>query len=237
MKKVLLILLFAGSVFAFQSCYFPHEIEGNYNLVTVTRNVSGFTGVENCGSLQVKIIRDSVAFVEIEGEENLIPYINTDVHGDILEIKIENHRNLDPNYPIIVYVHTPVLSSVEMSGSGNIQSDTLNVPQISLKISGSGDISMPVFATKVNAEIDGSGEMFLSGAATQADFEIDGSGDIHAYGMPVQECMADIAGSGSIYTTVTDVLDVVISGSGNVYYSGNPSVSVSVMGSGQVIHQ
>jgi len=237
MKKVFLILLFAGSVFAIQSCYFPHDIEGNYNVVTVTRNVSGFTGVENCGSLQVKIIQDSVAFVEIEGEENLIPYINTDVHGDILKIDIERHRNLDSHYPIIVYVHTPTLGSVEMSGSGSIQSETLTAQQVSLKISGSGNITVPVNVTKVNARIDGSGDIFLSGSATQADFEIDGSGDIHAYSMTTKECMADIAGSGSIYTTVTDVLDVVISGSGNVYYSGNPVVSVSVLGSGQVIHQ
>jgi len=237
MKKVLLILLFTGAVFSFQSCYFPHEIEGNNNVVTVTRNPGTFTGVENCGSLQVKIIRDSVSFVEIEGEENLIPYIETGIHGSVLRIDIENHRNLDPNYPIIVYVHTTTLSTVEMSGSGSIESDTMVAQQMDIRISGSGDITMPVIATSIAANIDGSGEMYLSGSANQADFEIAGSGDIHAYSLPVHECMADIEGSGNMYLNVMDVLDVVISGSGNVYYLGTPAVSVSVLGSGQVIHQ
>jgi len=237
MKKLLfgpcLVLLMVFT----QSCFHLNDIEGNYNLVTTTRSVGSFTGVESCGDLQVKIVSDSTWFVEIEGEENLIPYIETDVNNGILRIETQHRRNLDPNYPIIIYVHTPTLASVELSGSGSISSDTLNTPNLDIRLSGSGNINLPVVATDVDATISGSGDIFLSGSSVSADFEISGSGDIHAYTFPVSECMADISGSGSMYVNVSDLLDVVISGSGNVHYQGNPIVSVSIIGSGQVIHQ
>jgi len=49
-------------------------------------------------------------------------------------------------------------------------------------------------------------------------------------------CFATISGSGNIYTSVSDLLDVKITGSGDVYYFGHPIVNVSISGSGQLIN-
>lgn len=220
-----------------QSCFHPFRIEGNYNVITVHRDLGEFTAVDSRGSLDVKIIRDTACFVEIEGEENLIPYIDTDIHDGVLEIDVKAHRNLDPNYPITIYVHVPMLESVELSGSGSISSDSLISQHMDVNVSGSGDISLLLATTNVNAKVSGSGSISLFGSASTADFKISGSGNIHAYSFPVSECMADISGSGSMYLTVSSLLDVHISGSGSVYYYGNPSVSVSISGSGHVVHQ
>lgn len=237
MKKIFIIPLMLLVLLGLSSCYGPHHIDGNNNLITVSRTTGVFNSIESSGDLQVRIVRDSVCFVEVEGEENLIPYIDTDIQNGVLRIETQSHRNLDPNYPIIIYVHAPTLESIELSGSGSISSDTLSAVQLDVRLSGSGDINVPVLANKVNARISGSGDIHLSGSALQSDFSISGSGDLHAYSLQLSECIADIAGSGSMYLQVSDFLDVAISGSGNVYYYGNPSVSVSINGSGQVIHQ
>lgn len=220
-----------------QSCVHPFRIEGNYNVITVHRDLGVFNAIESKGSLDVRIIRDSICFVEIEGEENLIPYIDTDIHDGTLEIDVKSHRNLDPNYPIIIYVHVPTLESIDLSGSGSIESDSLVSQHMDVNVSGSGDISLLLVSSNVNATVSGSGGISLFGSASTADFKISGSGNIHAYSFPVSECMADISGSGNMYLTVSDLLDVHISGSGDVYYYGNPSVTVSISGSGHVVHQ
>ncbi|OFY09350.1 MAG: hypothetical protein A2W93_06975 [Bacteroidetes bacterium GWF2_43_63] len=236
MKTKIILAAMVVITLALQSCFHPYRIEGNCNVITVHRNTGQFTAVESSGSLDVKIIRDTACFVEIEGEENLIPYIDTEVHDGTLIIDVAHRRNLDPNYPIVVYVHVPDLESIELSGSGSIESDSLSAQHMDVRLSGSGDISLQLVANTVDATISGSGDINLSGSATSADFKISGSGDIHAYTFPVSECMADISGSGSMYLTVSDLLDVVISGSGNVHYYGTAAVSVNVLGSGQVIH-
>jgi hypothetical protein len=237
MRKLFALLILSVLVISASSCFRSHQIEGNYNLISIDRNLPPFYGVENSGDLNVEIVRDSIYFVEIKAEENLIPYINTDVVNQTLRVETQPRRNLDPNYPIRVIVHTPTLNSIEMSGSGSIVSDTVSTSQLQIKLSGSGSITAIVDATNLNSTISGSGDIYLSGLAQHANFKISGSGSIHAYSLMLDECIADISGSGSMYLSVYSLLDVVISGSGNVYYFGNPSVSVSILGSGQLIHQ
>lgn len=236
MKTKIILAAMVLTTMALQSCFHPYRIEGNCNVITVNRTTGQFLAVESSGSLDVKIIRDSVCFVEIEGEENLIPYINTEVHDGTLVVEVEHRRNLDPNYPIVIYVHVPTLESIELAGSGSIESDSLSAQHMDVCLSGSGNIILKLASNTIDAKVSGSGDINLSGTATSADFKISGSGDIHAYTFPVSECMADISGSGSMYVNVSSLLDVVISGSGNVHYYGNPAVNVNVMGSGQVIH-
>lgn len=219
------------------SCYRLNDIDGNGHVVMQTRITNSFTGIENQGDFEVCYVRDSACFVEIEAEENLIPYVRTDVYNGVVRIDKHPNRRLDPNYPIIIYVHAPEIISVEMSGSGRIYGDTIESNQCMVDLSGSGQINIPIMTQSVNATISGSGSISLSGVAQHADLRISGSGDIHAYGMPVAECIARISGSGNIYTQVSSLLDVNISGSGNVYYTGSPSLTISILGSGQVIHQ
>ncbi|PKP02690.1 MAG: hypothetical protein CVU11_10925 [Bacteroidetes bacterium HGW-Bacteroidetes-6] len=237
MRKLFALSLFAALILTATSCFRAHRIEGNYNLITVDRNLPPFYGVESTDDLDVEIVHDSLYFVEIEAEENLIPYINTDVVNQSLRIETQPRRNLDPNYPIRIIVHTPTLNSIELSGSGSIVSDTVTTTQLQIKLSGSGSITAIVDADNINSTISGSGDIHLSGIAQHANFKISGSGDIHAYALLLDECIADISGSGNMYLSVADILDVVISGSGNIYYFGNPSVSISINGSGQLIHQ
>ena len=236
MKTKKFFMLLVAVAFVSQSCFHSNRIEGNCNEITVHRIVGEFTGVYCCGSLDVRLINDTACFVEIDGESNLIPYIDTDVHNGILKIEVQSWRNLDPNYPLVIYVHAPLINSVELSGSGSIFSDTLHAQYMDVDLSGSGDINLIVQTTSIDANISGSGGISLLGSATNADFKISGSGNIHAFSFPVSECMADISGSGSMYLNVATLLDVVISGSGNVHYYGNPTVNVNVLGSGLVIH-
>ncbi len=237
MKRLVLAMMIILTGLALSSCYRLHRIEGNGHVVISERITGVFTGIDVKGEFDVRYIKDTACFAEIEAEENLIPYINTDVSGSVMDIDVQGHRNLRPNHPMIVYVHAPSIDMVRLSGSGTVSGDTLTGPLTTLDLSGSGDISFPLLSNKVIAEISGSGSMHLSGEADRAELRVSGSGNIHAYNLWINECMARISGSGDMYLQVSQLLDVVISGSGNVYYYGNPSVSVSVTGSGQLIHQ
>lgn len=228
------------------------RIEGNSDVVTETRSVPSFDRVQNTGIFDVYIIQSDYYEVVMEAESNLLPFIRTGVSGNVL--KVETRDNLKPHYPIKVFVYTPEIEEVKLSGSGLIYSDTLYVDKLEVFLSGSGDIDILAFgndiyteisgsgSARVHAETDilgarisGSGEMQFTGFANTAEFNISGSGSIRAYDLPVKECYTKTSGSGDMYVSVSDYLDVNISGSGNVYYTGDPELNIKISGSGSVI--
>lgn len=247
-----LILMMTGLLFT--GCYDAwHHVEGNYNVTTETRQLPAFDRVINDGSFDVYIIRDGLSEVMIESESNLIPLIRTRIQGSALVI--DTRDDLRNNYPMKLYVHTADISEIKLNGSGLIHAENIVTGNFETSLSGSGDILVSGTADKVkssisgsgsidlglvcnelDAGISGSGEMEIWGNANHADFHISGSGSVHAYDLVLQECYATISGSGSIYVTVEDYLNVNISGSGDVYYMGAPVIETKITGSGSVIH-
>jgi hypothetical protein len=238
----------------FSGCYDHwHKVEGNYDLQQETRQLSSFTQVNNQGEFDVYIIQDSLSEVTIEAESNLIPLIRTNIHGTSLEIDTKD--NLQNNYPMKIYVHTPEITDVKLSGSGLIHMEDIEAGDVDVSLSGSGNIfvsgtfdildcsisgsgsaDIGVEANQVQANISGSGEMEIWGTADKGDFDISGSGSISAYELALQECYATISGSGNMQVTVEDYLNVKISGSGDVYYMGSPVIETNISGSGNIIH-
>ena len=228
------------------------RIKGNGNVVSETRAMVDFNRVENEGAFDVYIIQDSVSEVTIEAESNLIGYIRTEVSGSTL--RVYTKENLKTTRPIKIYIYTPDINSVRLSGSGIIDLRTIHTDDMEVVLSGSGEITGTVFAdytsvgingsgtanmsintTDLETSISGSGDMYFSGQAVTAHFGISGSGSIRAYNLELENCYANISGSGDMFVNVSDLLDVKISGSGSIYYIGYPEIYTNISGSGSVI--
>jgi hypothetical protein len=128
----------------------------------------------------------------------------------------------------------PSLDRIEISGSGDVESD---VPgdTLTVDISGSGDVNIDsIAASAVTLNISGSGNITFSGRADDLAVSIDGSGDVEAEGLETARVIVDIAGSGEVAIAASDRLDVSISGSGSVTYEGNPEVTQDISGDGDV---
>lgn len=239
--KTTTILLFSAALTGllyFTSCTKFHAIEGNHNVVTETRNLNSFSELRSEGSFDVYVIQDSEFYVKVEAEENLLPYIETDISGEELVIKTKDHRNLKNHSTIKLFVHTPSVNSLTLEGSGKIDCDSISENNLNIRLEGSGKIFLAqVNCNKIKTKISGSGEVEISGTANETDFDISGSGDIHSYNLLQDTCYADISGSGDMYINVVKFLDVKISGSGKVHYYGNPDVNTNITGSGAVIHE
>jgi hypothetical protein len=253
-KNVTLALLLLMTGITFTGCNDQWKrVEGNYEVTTETRLAGSFHRVFNEGDFEVYIIQDSLDEILVEAESNLIPLIRTHIDGTALVIDTKD--NLQNHYPMKVYVHTTELDEVKLSGSGLMHAEDIITGNMDISISGSGDIffsgsaqsvttsisgsgkiDLGLACTELNADISGSGDMEVVGSANNGDFHISGSGSINAYGFSLKDCQATISGSGSIYVTVEDYLNVNISGSGNVYYMGSPIIETKISGSGSVIH-
>jgi hypothetical protein len=235
MKKYSLILILCLGLLL--SGCIPNTSEmivGSGKVITETRSVGNFTGLDLRCFANVTLAQGPLA-VSIEGEENLLPLIETSVSGSKLSIQTKTNSNIHATKPILVYITVPELSSIRLSGSGKVDMDGLTTTNINLEISGSGNIHIGnLQAEAVTATISGSGDMRLDGKTTQQTIQISGSGDFSSGQLYSRLASVTISGSGNATLWVFESLSANISGSGDVYFYGTPGLDQKVSGSGNV---
>ncbi len=237
LKLMIPVVLFLAVSFTSCKKHLFNSIKGKGNTVTETRNLSGFNKIDLSIDADVHYVQDSVYFVELSAQQNVLNVITTDI--DAGKLKIEFKRWVLKHTKITIVIHSPELREVDLSGSGNFESPSdIVTSSLELNVSGSGDIDLAaVHADELKVKISGSGDISVSGgAATNQQATISGSGDIDMDDLAANNSDAKISGSGSISVWAVNQLKATISGSGNIRYKGNPVVNTNISGSGSVIH-
>ncbi len=235
MKPVIVLALVALCV---ASCRLGFKtVRGSGNLIKEERNISGFSTIEDAGSIDVEIKMGSNYKVEVEADDNLMKYIKIDKRGEKLVIELKDNIDFKLENPVTVRIETPELREVIASGSGNIKTigKVNSTRTIETSLAGSGNIDMmEVNAPAVESSIAGSGNTNISGQTKNVDISIAGSGSFNAADLRSENANVSIAGSGNVKLFASVNLDVSIVGSGDVFYSGTPKISQSIIGSGSI---
>lgn len=214
------------------------KIEGNGQIKKETRSIGDFSKIGSSGAWDVMVTYGNTCSVQVEGDENLIPYIITEIEGNHLSIHSKKNTNLQSKHKIIIYVVLNHLTGISLSGSGNIVGDgkfSTDGP-MQFSVSGSGNIKMAFnSANSVSMSIAGSGNIQLSGKAEKADVSISGSGNADCQNLQVDHATARISGSGNVKIFANQSVKASISGSGNVFYKGAANdIESHSAGSGKV---
>jgi putative autotransporter adhesin-like protein len=189
--------------------------EGSGVPATQARHVAPFHGVELAGANNILIHVGGKRSVVVKADDNLIHRVTTTVQSG--ELVVANRPgSFTTKSPMSVDVTVPTLTTLRLSGSGNLVVDGIDA--------GSLKVSLP-----------GSGTLTGSGTATRLDVTIDGSGMVQFTRLVAGDARAAVNGSGTIFLTATDSLAASVAGSGAIVYAGNPSnVTKSVSGSGAI---
>jgi len=216
--------------------FFWDCLDGNGRSSSVRRVVGDFSSVTSYGNFVVNVSKGDTKSVSVEADENLLPYIETNIRGNTLILETTDNRCIKSSNQIFIDIVTPEIYELKMAGSGVIYCDDVITDDLKYVLEGSGEIkSSGIIVDNIQAILSGSGEISIEGTALQTDFMISGSGNIRTLNLETDNCIATITGSGNIYTYVNDLLNVLISGSGNVVYKGDPEKTVTITGSGRVI--
>ncbi|MGB5460002.1 MAG: head GIN domain-containing protein [Eudoraea sp.] len=229
MKKLITLGLVLGIVAA-TNAQWGKKIKGNGNIATVERSTEEYDAIAVAGWFDVILVDGQEGKLSIEGDENLLEYIKTEVKEGKLVIKVKKGFNLQPSSwkkDGGIYVTVPVesVSEVSLSGSGDIVGKkTISASEFSTNMSGSGDITLDVDSKTVTASMSGSGDINLSGTAEVFNVQISGSGDIKAYDLMADTVDASISGSADIQVTANKMLKARVSGSGDIHYRGDATI-------------
>lgn len=238
MKKLSTLLL-VGVISLSCSAQWGKTIKGNGNNITIERNTGDYDGVGVSGWFDVELVSGTEGEITLKGEENLLEYIITEVKNGKLIIKTEKGVNLkSSNWKTGILITVPVesISSVAMSGSGDIVGKTkIKTDTFKTAMSGSGDITLDIDTNSISATMSGSGDISLRGNTTDFEATISGSGDIEAYNLEADNVEATVSGSADIQVTANKSITARVSGSGDISYRGNPEkVNTKTSGSGDI---
>lgn len=218
MKKLICItlLLCTLSLTACTRVFNFQTVRGSGNIVTESRDVSGFSAIalDGIGNVTVEVADEES--LTIEAEDNIIENMTFEVRGSTLHIGSKPNTNLNPTEPVEIVVTMMELEALEINGSGNITAEN-------------------ILAEEFQAVLRGSGTIITSGSADSVDIQLDGSGNIYCKDLLSAMAKVKINGSGNVTVYASEQIDIGISGSGNVVYSGDPAnVQKSVTGSGTI---
>ncbi len=212
------------------------RIKGNGNVVTKTRNVGNFDEIGVAGSFDVTLVKGNEGKIIIKIEDNLLPYLQTDVDGGKLKIKWKKGTRINTIKGVHLTIYFKDINAVGLSGSGEIVSkDMIKSDNFDIAVAGSGDIDLNIETKQLDASISGSGDIQLKGVSDEFSASIAGSGDIEAFELKSKKATLKISGSGDMEISVSENLTAKVSGSGDIKYKGNPPIEdIKVSGSGEI---
>ena len=124
MKKLITLSLVLLASTQIHAQWWGKSVKGNGELETITRNVGDYDEISVAGFFDVTLVAGNEGELTIEGESNLLEYIETEVNGDRLTIKVKNKQNLKTSWGKDIKIRVPFrdLNQVSLSGSGEIMS-------------------------------------------------------------------------------------------------------------------
>lgn len=190
-----------------------NAIQGSGVKAVETRTVGSFDSISIGGSQQLEIRAGEQFTLSVEGDDNIVPLIDTPVVGTTLDIS--SHQSYSSSQPVVVRVTMPTVRGIKVHGSADVDFDGMTSDSLDVVVSGSGSIGG-------------------KGIFRELHVNVSGSGDVDARECTVTSADCVIAGSGHVQLPTLESLKVSVAGSGDVEYRGSPEIEQVIAGSGSV---
>src|SRR5574338_174418 len=154
MKK-LLIALIAVSVVLDAGCHLP-GIRGNGRIKSEERPITAFSNVDASGAFEIEWANGSPA-VRITTDENLLPYIETDVSGDTLRLDTREH--VWPTHGIKVFISSPTRTGGKMRGAVKLTVTQLSGPIFALESKGASEVTLDGSIDRLLVDMTGASQL------------------------------------------------------------------------------
>ena len=206
MKKILFILMLT---LALGACKHLQKMTGGDQVVgsgiskVEKRNVPLFTSVDLSGALEVEITVQKDLSVEIEGDDNILPLITTEVKGGVLTVS--NSQSISTKSKLRLRISVPNLDGISSSGASDIVASGIKSDDFRIDTSGASNLQ-------------------ISGETKMLEVDMSGAGEVDAKDLRAQKVTVASSGAAQADVYATEELSASVSGAGNINYYGNPKV-------------
>lgn len=215
----------------------PSTIQGSGTLASEERQLSGVHGVtlSTFGDLTITI--GNQESLQIEAEDNLLPYIETEVRSGVLTIRTKPNINVRPTRSVRFNLTAKRMDALTVTSNGNITAPALQADRFAATISSNGDILLAgLEADSLQVKISSNGNLTINGGEVKRQtVDLTSSGQYKAGAMRSQSADIRLSSNGGATIWVTGSLNARLSSSGNVSYYGRPAISAATPAGGRLV--
>lgn len=214
MKRAIILLALVAALGGCHWGGFREGTSGSGKEKVEKRSVSGFKTVNVSGAFEVEIVAQKEPGVEVEGDDNLLALVRTEVKDGVLDIY--NEKPYETRSAIRVRISVPQLDGVSSSGASDM-------------------VVTGVKSDGFNISTSGAGSLKISGEAKAFDLEMSGAGEVDAKDLRAEKVSVHSSGAAEATVYASEDLRVSASGAGSVNYYGDPkNVSENVSGGASI---
>lgn len=213
MKKALLLMVLCSLACG---CHFAgkmHGVTGSGVRKTEKRELSPFTSISTDGAFEIAVVCQQPQTLEIEGDDNLLPLVRTEVRNGVL--RINNEGSYSTRIPMKIKISVPSIEGITANGAGTIEVSHLKNDRFDIDSKGAPTIR-------------------VSGETKELQIDANGAGEVDAHKLRASRAEVDSKGVAKVEVFASDVLNVTVSGPSHVVYDGDPEVNQTVNGPGSV---
>jgi len=211
--KQLLIFVVLVALAGFGCHVGMHQVKGSGKRGVQKRDVQPFTSISTEGAYSINVVCQKDQTLEIEGDDNILPLISTDVSNNVLHIN--STQNYSVSEPIVLRIALPNLQGLSVSGAGNIEVAGMK-------------------SEKFVIDSNGAPQIKVSGTSKEVYINTNGAGKIDTHNLHASKGTVESKGVSHVDVDVADQLDVTISGPSTVTYEGAPTINKTIHGPGKL---
>jgi|LSQX01.1.fsa_nt_gb hypothetical protein len=239
-KYTPIMIIFTLAVFILSACEFPTiRIErGSGHLATENRPVRDFNAIRLEGAGRLLVTQGETEMLEIVAEDNIIGELTSEVLGKTLVLGFKERpwkKTLLPTEGIIYNLSVIDLTEIQLNGAGIFETNGLETDRFFIEIKGASQVKIDNLSVEeLSVKIDGTGTLSLNGQASSQFVAITGAGNYQSSDLLTGSTEIAINGLGNGTVWATETLDISIDGGGTVRFYGSPYVTQQIRGLGNI---
>ena len=213
----------------------PAAVRGTGKRAQETRELASYQRIEIHGPFEVELVPGGTGRAELEGDDNVLPLVRTDVSRGQLIVRLADEDGgsvtVHTEQGLSLRLHVGNLERLQTHGNVWVRSvGTIRVNSLGLEAHGASTIELPVDCEELEQEVQGSAVTRLSGRAETHSVRASGSAQVHAFDLAAEVCIVRTSGSSEVEVHVTRQLDARASGGSRIAHRGNAALTESWTG-------
>lgn len=189
------------------------ELAGSGKRELQKRSVAPFTSISTEGAFTIEITCQKDQSLEVEGDDNVLEFVTTEVSGNILRLR--NTKSYSTIEPVKFKIAVPNLEGISVNGAGRIDIKGMNNDKFEIDANGAPSIT-------------------VAGTTKVIDVGANGAGKIDTSKLHASRGVVEANGAIRVDLDITDQLDATVNGPSTVTYKGDPVVNKNIRGPGKI---
>jgi hypothetical protein len=193
---ILVLLLGAPGCNAVIRSAAVQAVQGSGVVKEESREVGSFEGIRVQSALTAVVTVGPVSSVQVRGDDDLVPLVETGVSGGTLYARLKEHTSISPRLPLTVTITAPKLVQVEADGASTVRVSGTLAESLSALAAGASTVQLSgIDAAQAELTAKGASKIEASGKAGHALLTAGEASKIHADALEARTAEVRVTGA------------------------------------------